>query len=690
MHPAIHEALLQLRPMIGLAGIACLTMVALTRPKKELFLLWIIAGLGVFTSVRFGEFQPQGIHVHDTWHYQVGSKFFGNVGYTGLYEATVAALYELSKEGKIREERVPKFIRILRNKGAGNEEVTPEKASEWKVKYFGNSPEEWENFKETIRKYEENFSPTWDRMVRDAGYNPSPWWTTIGIMLNFLFRDINSYKVMIHLDSLLIALSFFLLWKTFGVKPALYALSLITFFPQGGLSIYDYIGGSMLRTSWAAFLTLGVCFFHKRVYFWAGAALALSTLERVFPGAFAASAGLILLAQSLSEAKMNKEPMRRAIQPLFSLAAGGLLTTLVVILITFLVIHPHCWKEFLAYIPSHTGVLYTNHFGWNRAISFFPSISEMDFQITHHVFYLWSESLFERNNWLIFIVLRFFLLVGMIFFAWKERNTASTFWLGATIVFLFTMPAQYYLIGLLPLWAAHVHTYPEKTSLSTSLVGIAALINGTGEVLSMALISVLMACPMAYIAGKQLLPYFTERKTKIDGWLGLIFCLFTILFYPQITEPNIIRADPLSVVPNQKTKVIERRFIDTQFSREIKDKGYILNPEDSLTITLDTSKADQNHINIRTDGYFSGRLILRLGESILQSWEVTGAGSFFRTLSTPLPQPPPKTLELIWKGPGKDIAIFSIWTTKHPQVRTNLMDIPLKKDLTNSGYERKF
>ena len=130
-----------------------------------------MAVVAVAAYTNFGHFHGAGmVHHWEQFHYFIGSKYFPEVGYDGIYTASLAAERELELGHRIQS-----HIRDLRTN-----EVVPVGAlinhmAEVRDRF---SDERWALFKEDIRYFiERNQYGYFSRIRRDHGYNPTPTWT---------------------------------------------------------------------------------------------------------------------------------------------------------------------------------------------------------------------------------------------------------------------------------------------------------------------------------------------------------------------------------------------------------------------------------------------------------------------------------------------------------------------------------
>lgn len=653
-NPFLIDYLFSLRWSICLSGILLLIFLWVTKPKKEIKYLWIILVIGIFTQVRFGTLHNGFLlHDHDCIHYQIGSKYFKEFGYNGMYAGVTQALTELNSTFPNIE--APKSFRDLDNKTGPHLNADHPKTQEIRGKF---TDERWQELKSDILEWQSKHEPNWQHIVRDAGYNPPPAWTIWGISINKLISTKNSILFGIP-DFVILAIVFYLILSVLGLRVTLYTFSTMMLFPGGTYAPFDWVGGSLFRYLWFLWLTIGLLAYYKGKYRLAGFALALGAMERIFPGAWLASAGLISLFHLVIN---KKEKGWSAFEPAKGLIIGGIVGISTVLMLTHLIIGSGAWGDFITHIKEHGSYLFTNHIGWVRAVTFHPHMGEMGFSSENmSIFEDWNSILLQRKSWLAYLLLRPLLLIAMVYWAWtctkKSQEALAIAWLGSALVFFFSMPAHYYLLGLLPILAITAANSPRMFLGTLIMIALINALTQMSETVGWALASISIVAALSYGLGYSLAPKHKNVAAAICG----IIALFIVLLLPSTYQDPINKADKAIITPQDGVRKITRSFLIKE-GYEVEDKGLIVGPLQSVKIK---TRSFRNHsLNIRTDRYFKGALILKDSEGkILQQWNVLPRGSLFDTISYEN-LPPGSEFSLEWSGEEKtDIGIFSIWTT---------------------------
>jgi len=368
----------------------------LSKGKTQLLLvgLFLLAAIH-FTRAGSGH-NGRNLHFNEFTHYYFGGKYFKEVGYTKLYQAIAVGLEEtgLAKLESIRNLE-DKSHYVSREQFMMQAELTRNLFS----------PARWEELKQDLIAFQTATGQqvTWQQALRDAGYNVSP----AGVLSSRIFTWISPkfFHLITSIDvALFLAIMALLAWS-FGSVAMLAAGSLVMLFPSGTFAIFDYSGGSCLRLLWVFWLTLGFALYRRHPLA-SGGAFALAALERIFPAAFAVAAVIISVSHIFSSS--SRADLKRPItwrHPVLLIA--GEVGVGAAILIISASTWPGSWRAFFPYILNHSQTfLFTNHFGWWRAIAFYPGIAEIAFSPNNpEIFADWSRYLRERVQWPYFRVL---------------------------------------------------------------------------------------------------------------------------------------------------------------------------------------------------------------------------------------------------------------------------------------------
>ena len=250
--------------------------------------LLAVAALGY---VNFGFFHPGRGHVHywDAFHYFMGAKYFPELGYSKLYEATYAAGREMGAFDYVTHLRDLESYALIEARSIDQGAV--------RTRF---RPERWDTFKRDLAYWGPHINE-WRGLLQDHGYNDPP---PRALLLHLLLRGVPANAVTVtvlsSLDYLLIAAAFVAVRWGFGELPAALAGA---FFFLSSLARFDFIGGSILRWDWIAAILAGLSLFARGRGAAAGALLGYAVLARIFPLLFLLPLGVKWLQGRLSGAR---------------------------------------------------------------------------------------------------------------------------------------------------------------------------------------------------------------------------------------------------------------------------------------------------------------------------------------------------------------------------------------------------
>lgn len=215
---------------------------------------------------------PAHIHYWDTFHYFMGAKYLPELGYGGLYEATLVAGRELGAFD---------YVTHLRDLSTyGLREAGTVDAAAVRARFV---PERWEAFKRDLLFFGPRINE-WRGLLQDHGYNdPPPRAWLLHALLRGLPATPRSVTVVTSIDYVLMLAAFAAAWWGFGLLSAVLGFAFLWLSP---LARFDFIGGSLLRWDWFAALVMAAAALARGWGRAAGALLGYATLARIFPAMF--------------------------------------------------------------------------------------------------------------------------------------------------------------------------------------------------------------------------------------------------------------------------------------------------------------------------------------------------------------------------------------------------------------------
>lgn len=278
------------------------------------------------------------IHTWEMFHYHLPSKYFQELGYSGLYEAALVADAE-SEEPYFGEVGV---IRDLKTYSP----VAREDILRFSTIRDQFAPERWREFSRDVDFFKVRYSPKrWQNLLRDHGYNAPPSRTVITASVAGSLgpaRDFSIYLIGL-LDPLLLAILLGVVYRTYGLRLAAFVTIL---FGVNVLSEFIWVGGAFLRFDWLVLSGLGICALRSNRYALGGALLGGATMLRIFPVFFAV--GVVLRGVFLYSKSWTWQTRYTRFTAGFALSGLGLFALTAIEMGGLEV-----WREFLAKIQLH-------------------------------------------------------------------------------------------------------------------------------------------------------------------------------------------------------------------------------------------------------------------------------------------------------------------------------------------------
>lgn len=307
--------------------LSCLVLLALLlvllpglrRFEAQAYGLAAVVGLAAFFNfgLQYHQYSDGFVNRWEFFHYQLGSKYFPELGYDGLYAASLLAQRETAPE-----------LRVFPMRNLDTNLMTPPEDHEPMLLEVRTrfSDERWQAFVDDHRGYIENTPEEFWRIVRrDHGYNPTPAWTFVARLFDsWIDSSKPSLKFLASLDIVLMVAMFVVILRTHGYRACCLSLAI------AGLGFgwrYLYIG-SLLRLDWLVASVIGICMLKRERFTLAGALIGYAAAVRVFPVLFLAGPGLLALKAWFS-GERPKWPIQLAagfIAAMLLLGLGGSMT----------------------------------------------------------------------------------------------------------------------------------------------------------------------------------------------------------------------------------------------------------------------------------------------------------------------------------------------------------------------------
>jgi hypothetical protein len=354
------------------------------RWKKGTVIALIVLSAASWT--KFGGFNVDTpLHVWDSMHYFVSTKYFPELGYYELYQCIAQAEREAGKGDFIDNVR----LRNLRDNVVHPGTWTRTEAGRCHAPF---TPERWEAFKADIGVYQQLFSTSFGGWTlydsfSDHGYNGTPVHTA---WLRGVTRTMTATKgnllALAQLDTLALILSVVMLWWAFGPITAGAAAIFIGF---GSFWSYHWIGGSVGRFTWFFLACAGMALLKKEKPFWGAFTLTLSGLIRLHPLVFVGALGLHVLTTWAKSRRLSVSGKNTllgiGLALVIGIGAGGMVNGF------------KSYRDFQEVATLHGDTLLSNHLGFPVLLGW--STEDMYDNLKNNKLSDSSSNWIEKHKW---------------------------------------------------------------------------------------------------------------------------------------------------------------------------------------------------------------------------------------------------------------------------------------------------
>lgn len=230
---------------------------------------------------------PPPIQFLEFYHYYVGTKYFPELGYDGIYEATVVADHQ-DAPGRFRRRAQ---IRDLRDNRSFVRRAKVLADSDRIVARF--SPERWQAFKRDIALFRAALPGYWESSApqRDHGYNGTPLTTAVlGTLANLGSLPADSFmRAARWFDLGLVVLGAVALAALLDSGAA---LVFAFFWFANPLNDWGFVGSAYLRYNYLFALVFGIALLERGRLAASGFCFALSAIVGLFPAFIVLGIGL--------------------------------------------------------------------------------------------------------------------------------------------------------------------------------------------------------------------------------------------------------------------------------------------------------------------------------------------------------------------------------------------------------------
>lgn len=326
---------------VAAAGVALLLLSRWLPRRGTRALSWALSGLALCATQNYGAGHRSGPeHPRDFAHYVLGARYFDELGYTHLYECSVAAAQEYGLDTR------DWLVRNLETRRPMTAEQIREGAAACPGRF---TPQRWAQFSADVWDLHQR---TGGRMlpslVQDHGFNPPPPWL---VLAGPIAQVAGPWHGLVWFDTLFTLVAAAAIFRAFGLR----AMTLLLLFAGcHAPNQYAWVGGSFFRLDWWAALAVGFAALKSRRDATAGAAFAYAALVRVFPLVIAA--GVLLSLVRGGGGRWRK------------FLAGGLVAASV---LCGAALAQHGWPAFtqsFSNLSTHAGAAALNTMGWSQVV----------------------------------------------------------------------------------------------------------------------------------------------------------------------------------------------------------------------------------------------------------------------------------------------------------------------------------
>lgn len=292
--------------------------------------------------------QPLFVHNFDMRVYYPVAKYFKELRYNGLYQASVAA-YVYDEPGVSIDSLNNVELRDLRNHRITRVEQVKQQILDIPKRF---SKERWEAFKTDMRYFRQTMGVgDYLGSMKDHGGNATPVWTAIAHIIFAGTTASNSTLILgAMLDPLMLILAFVAIWRSFGVRTSLMAVVIF-----GANDFYMFgsnWAGATLRHDWMVYLALGLCALKTKRWTLGGVLLTMSAAIRAFPAFAMVGVGLAfgwqLYEHYRREGKLPSwSQLLEEYQPQVKTIMGAVACGVIVFVFSSLVFDVQAWGEWI-------------------------------------------------------------------------------------------------------------------------------------------------------------------------------------------------------------------------------------------------------------------------------------------------------------------------------------------------------
>ena len=379
-----------------------------------------VLGLSCFLNLGWPQFfdagkgRPTYLHHYDMRTYYPIAKYFPELRFDGVYAASTMVVAE--DRGGL-DAMGDTALRDLRT----HEVTTVRQArSHLEAVRARFPPARWAAFVEDMGYFRRAMGDGgFLGSMNDHGGNATPvWFLAARLLFSWSVASDVALWLGVALDAALVALAFMALFRAFGARTALVAMTLF-----GAMDFYQFGSnwfGAALRHDWLALWCLGVWALRRQHHVLAGALLAYSALIRAFPAMALVTLAMpvaFALVESLRAGTFKPRAFLAQHRGFFQVVLGAGLATVVLVGVSTAVFGVDAWAE------------------WLRKVG----LLDRDNHVNNLSVRTWVTS--SRGGWLAIVVASLGLVAMVVR---RARPEVAAAW-GVALVPVVFNPANYYL-----------------------------------------------------------------------------------------------------------------------------------------------------------------------------------------------------------------------------------------------------
>lgn len=326
------------------------TPARLTARKSVAGVLSVLAVITYFQCFDYG--YRYLVHRSEQFHYQVGAKYFPELGYERLYVCTAVAEAELGHASQVRS-------RTLRDLHRNVLVPASSALGEAAACHAAFTQERWAAFRADVRGFRDlSDEDYWRTIQNDHGFNGTPVWALVGgTIARAGTATLPFLRLLASIDVALMSVTAGLVAWAFGWRVA--CLAIVFWGTQAASTLY-WTGGSFLRLDALFCLVGAACFLRKGRPLVAGAMLGYACLARLYP-MFLVAVLAVAAVGAWRRAGALPATWRRVF-------VGALAVGLVLVPASVAYGGVGAYREFAAHIRMHDATPTTNRMGWHAVV----------------------------------------------------------------------------------------------------------------------------------------------------------------------------------------------------------------------------------------------------------------------------------------------------------------------------------